>query len=211
MKIQKNGCITGNEFNESLQNFITGGDVSIVNGIASNFTNKNYITLGANFSINSSAEWFIGGLIPATTRITANWEVFFGSNNGNKYKMGLQKSSFKFSFWNGSSWVVSNVVAEIGTSYDVKLTWDKATYKMFYKLTSGTEWTQLTSYNATDTVLTSNIFIGRNYSNNPEFWSGTIDLNSIYIKVDGNIIYTPAMKQASISDYSVTAEEFYEI
>lgn len=208
--ICKNGVIKGNKFNELKQNFTVGGAVSIVDGIASNFSNTAYITLGADFSINSTVEYVIGGLIPATTRVTANWEVFFGSNNANKYKMGLQKSSFKFSFWNGSTWVVSDTVAQIGTSYDVKLTWDKTKYIMYYKLTSSDTWTQLVSFNAADTCLTSNIFIGRNYSNNPEFWSGSIDLNRIYIAVDGNIIYAPAVNNA-ISIYQTSFEEFYEI
>lgn len=208
--ITKNGIITGKELNEILANFTTGGSVLIENGVASNFSNTSYITLGANFNINSTVEYHIGGLIPATTRVTANWEVFFGSNNANKYKMGLQKSTFKFSFWNGSSWVVSDTVAQTGTSYDVKLTWDKATYKMYYKLTSSNTWTQLTSFNATDTCLTSNIFIGRNYSNNPEFWSGSIDLSRTYIKVDDEIIYRPAVK-TDIAKIQYDFKEFIEI
>jgi hypothetical protein len=208
--ITKSGIMTGNQLNETLANFITGGSVSIENGVASNFSNTSYINLNTTFSVNSTVEYHIGGLIPATTRVTANWEVYFGSSNANKYKLGLQKSTFKFSFWNGSSWVVSDTVAQTGTSYDVKLTWDKATYKMYYKLTSSDTWTQLTSFNATDTCLTSNLFIGRNYSNQPEFWSGSIDLSRTYIKVDDKVIYTPALI-TGLSEYQTVSKVFYEI
>jgi hypothetical protein len=165
------------------------GSPTITNGIASNFSASNCINPTLTMADTSTLEFYFFDVTPATTRITANWEVIFGSSNANKFKIGFHKTNMKWAFWNGSSWVASTMDVVIGKTYDLKLTWDGSTYIFYGKLNTDKEYTKLVTVSSTDKVLYSNLFIGRNASNTPEFFSGTLNLNKVFFKENGIIVW----------------------
>ena len=219
MSIQKNGIIKTTEFLENSQTgstYTINGAVSVINGIAGNFSATAWINPSFTVANTATLDFYFFHIIPATTRITSNHEVLFGSNNANKFKLGINKSSWKWQFWNGSAWTQSTMGATVGTSFDLWLSWDGSNYRFYAKASTSSTWTLLVTFASTESQLYSNLFLGRNYSNNPEFFSGTMDLTRIFFYANGKLVWSGAdaytvNTYAKIGKSYITSNNFYEV
>lgn len=183
--------MSGKGFNKNA--FTVVGNPTITrNGIASNFNQNNVVNL--NVSIDPSSNnvtYLLKNLIPQDSSDTREYKVFFGSSQSIGAKLGyLANSNNRLSVYTGSTWssqIQYNL--QIGISYDIKFVWNGTGYILYAKLSSETNWTQVATMTSSTNVLTSGLFLGRNYSNQAEFLSGSLNLSGFVIEDNDQVIF----------------------
>ena len=174
---------------------VVGSPTISDDGVASGFNTENTINL--TFTLDSSSnniDYVIKNVILTDDTGTRQYKVIFGSSNANRAKIGYVAPTRKLQLYTGSNWTGSDYPLSLNTSYDIKLNWNGSEYTLYAKLSGELTWTQVCSYTATENVLTSNLFLGRNTNRKDEFLSGSIDLNAFKIYVDGDLVYQPCLK-----------------
>lgn len=171
---------------------VVGNPTITRNGIASNFNQNNVVNL--NVSIDPSSNnvtYLLKNLIPQDSSGTREYKVFFGSSQSIGAKLGyLTSSNNRLSIYTGSTWssqIQYNL--QIGISYDIKFVWNGTGYILYAKLSSETNWTQVATMTSSTNVLTSGLFLGRNYSNQAEFLSGSLNLSGFVIEDNDEVIF----------------------
>lgn len=215
-RVTKTATAVGNEFNEGNSNFTRVGnpvisDDSILSGMV---VNNNYITKNINFTNMDTFEISCGFTANTTStgRHKTVWHLWDGGTSN-----ALQ-------FWlnNGGDTTYQLIYPTSNTEVG-SLT--------FNSIPTNTKHTATFNYNGTtisvyiDNVLKSSVSVNKIYlqkqytltigtcslDNHAKYFAGTIDLKDFSIKVNGNVIFTPATNKASISNYQITASEFIEI
>ena len=209
--IYKSGVIKGTEFNEVLQNFTVKGNLVIEDNIASSFSATNHIILPQLPIPQTSYEILVKFYI-------INWGSSAGRVLGNsmtnihspqletphtsRAKMNCLHPSAAYG-WKSFN---INYTIEKNTWYWAKIVWDGAkTY--CYMSSNGVDFTSGGSVAATDCGWDEPLCLGYDMTGP---LNGKIDLNEFYIKMDGKLVYVPALTP-SISSYQFIAEDFYEI
>ena len=186
-------------------------------GVASGFSNKNFLTIPTAFLPESSA-WEIIWRVKTGSSVTTQ-QYLFGSSTGFYNTVGGEmNSSGKFGVGfssNGSSWdigwLVGTTILTIntwywlkisftGTEYKVELSTDGETYTLENSITSSTPIYQNAS--------TSIIYLGT-MGDKSKVWGGSIDLSECSIKTGSqyfpdawNTAWTGATDQFGVWDFS---------
>ena len=177
---------------------VVGSPIISADGIASGFSDSNYISLISSFNSSSKIDIIIKNIIPQTPNSSypKNYVLFLGTTNAEFPKIGWHKDGRYLGLYNGSFWDFDNNNFRItyGSSYDFRLTWDGAEYKLYGKLSNDSSYTLAASFQSSTNYLNSNIWIGRNDTTIFEYFVGSIDLNAFKIYVDGDLVYQPCLK-----------------
>lgn len=176
------------------------GSPTIADGVASNFSNNNYVAVPAFSPANNT--WQIATKIKLTD--TTKNQVIFSNNYQPNRQMQLSVQNSKLKVYistNGTSDNLAN--AEFGTAtiladtvYWVKFEFTRNAYIVSYSL-NGISWTPDIIRNSTATLVSvsNNLFFGRN--THPSFPEPLTDgsiiyLNETYIKVNGEYWFNGA-------------------
>ena len=187
---------------------VVGSPVVTNDGIASGFSSSNYIVPNISFSSASNVEFLFKNVYIVMSNSSRGNDLFFGSSNGTYAKIGWNKTSKNLTLYNGSSWVSSSFYLNENTYYDFKLSWDGTTYSLYAKLSSTYNWATAASFNNSNNVLYSNLWIGRNNSQTGEYFGGHIDLKQFSITVDGVPVFSgnkTGIDTIKPDDYTTTA------
>ena len=190
------------------------------NGILSDITTSNYLRLPNNFNSGNNS-WEMLFKIKTSSDITTE-QSWIGSSN---------KTNFTYPLWrlrneyiclylssDGSNWDISSKAqtfqVSANTWYWVKLKFTGSSYESYYS-TNGIDYILAYSVSSTSIIYQNQLWnIGCNNWSEGEYlqWLGIIDLSESYIKINGNLWWSPMsrpteakwMANKSIYDYSAT-------
>lgn len=208
--IYKNGIVKGTELNESYANFTVQGSLNIEDNIVSGFSKSNYITI-PNMSFGSST-WDVYFSVKTASDINTNQGILSFSS-GYTFGFVVAEGDCLISLGEGgSSFSIGEkrVAITANTSYDFKISFDGTAYTLSI-LENGIYVIKGTINSSTKLPLNLGTMRVGLHRHGNSFFLGTFDLSKFSIVVGEKTIYSPAVNKASISDYQITANEFYEI
>lgn len=177
----------------SLKNNVTvTGSPTINNGVASNFSTNNYLSLPNNFApgsqtwemgfkVKTGSTWQSDSYVPI---IAGNTQYVLSLNTNSNHYLGLSLSS------NGTSYNIANdasdTLLELNTDYWVKATFDGSAYKL-YLSEDGNNYNLIQTIESSTPIIASTtpLRLGINRPGGA-FWNGSIDLKECYIHIGGN-------------------------
>lgn len=171
-------------------NGIIVGNITNTNGILSNFAAYSYFEIPGGRVDNSEyvIKFTMPSALPTETKVIAHseyWEALQCLTTGEIYVYD----------WGGATNRILIASPTLGATYWVKSV-HSGTTRTYYTSTDGTNYTQVVSFTDSSVDVTkSYIYILGNSSlimtsqTTGRQWTGTIDLNGCYIKVNGNIIW----------------------
>lgn len=181
-------------YKEIYNNITKVGNVSVNNGIASNFSSSDYLDLG-NFDFSGDYEIVLKFKMPETDSDTSNYKPFFDAKSNYYFKIALTnyrdgKRYIHTNSGNGSSWYtdfVGTTPLELNTEYYVKVV-RSGTTRTTYLSTDNITWS--TEGNVEDTYNYSHGYnLGAvSYLSSAEIFKGSFDLNESKITIGENII-----------------------
>lgn len=195
------------------------GNLTINNGIISNFSTSNYATLPSNFS-PSSFPWSI--VYKITTGIDVSIEQFI--NSATNYGFGsvdlaIKNSKFMINLSSTSSaWDIANettgsYTVQTNTDYWVKLEFTGTQYILSYSLDGETYTPDITVANSTSIYQNVNFMLGCDYTGT-EFtgpFLGSIDLKESYININDQRWWSGNASQGDVwLDYSKEPLQAYQ-
>ena len=220
MSIYKTSVVTATEFNEGYSNLIKVGSPTISDsGIASNFSASNYFQLNNPFNPKSTL-WSI--FVKVTTG-AVNTNNYILGNFGNTYTNAPQIGVVSTANWkiylpttNATTGINATGTYTVlaNTDYWLKIYYTGTSYCLDYSLDGInfiTDITLTSAYLLRDVTEGFNIGFNQWSATSTEYWRGSIDLNSLIIRMNDKIVYSPAMNKATVSSYQTTANTFYEI
>lgn len=220
MSIYKTSIVTATEFNESYSNLIRKGSPIISDsGIASGFSASNYFQLNKPFNPKSTL-WSIS--VKVTTGVV-NANNYILGNFGNTYTNAPQIGVASTANWKiylpttnaiGGINATGTYTVLANTDYWLKIYYTGTSYCLDYSLDGinfVTDITLTSAYLLRDVTEGFNIGFNQWSATSTEYWRGSIDLNSLIIRMNDKIVYSPAMNKATVSSYQTTANTFYEI
>lgn len=177
--IKINGQIWWTPYRDAaIGNFDITGSLTMIDKIAYGFTVNDYISLQKLFPSNpNSYEINIKVTTPSSWGSEDYAVIDFNGND-----VFLEGQTDTFCQWDGSTKVSGTTIVEPNKTYMLKLVYDGNDYKFY--VNDNLEYT--TSYNLDSSVL---LRVGSRL--NSQFWLGSIDLNSSYIKVNGKDWWVP--------------------
>lgn len=193
---------------------VVGTPTISADGIASGFSDKNYIkTIQLSELVNQS--WDIQGKWISTNSSSTNeqslFQTYYRVNLGLFYQSSSGLFSARGRFGDATSSTAENInmgAKNIGinlTSFDYKMSFDIMTgqYTVYYKTANDTDWLLAFSYTPPTTNKqfylinaqpTEFIYISGGVQFEYYSIKDSIDLNSLKIYVDGNLVYQPCLK-----------------
>lgn len=176
-------------------NIIPIGDLSIDNGVLSNFSNDHYARSMQSFNPGSS-KWSIVLKITTGADVSST-QSLIGSSTSTYDPVVLYINNGKFAF--GISYNITQTDAsatgsynvQANTTYYVKLEWTGTQYRLSYS-TDGTNFTLDASYNSTTHAYSGAVLIiGASRAGNAMAtpWGGTVDLKESYFEIIDNYTY----------------------
>lgn len=191
--------IIANGISQPVNNYTVVGSPTITNGVASGFSNSNYLTLSNCVKDASSSFEIVTAVNRNNPSLTGyNYSIFdCATRSSISIYLG---SAYKLLFWVSSNGGLLSDVAEItgtttlsvGTKYYVKATYDSSTGYALYLSTDGSTWTlEGTSSSTTLPYSTDpgDLLIGRHRYMTQGYFPGSIYLNDTYIMVDGELAW----------------------
>lgn len=202
MEIKKNGCIVGNEFNETQQNFTVVGSPTLSDSILSNTSKNNYVSFTIN---NDTTEWEIDEYFTVQT-ISQSYNAII-SRGSPGFQAYLKKGNTTLTLeLNGSLAMITHNIT-VGHSYKIVLNSHNGVLtSTLTDLNDNTE--QSGTYNLSLSI-SGTWRLGITQSGNYGF-DGSIDLSRFLLKLNDKLSYSPALN-IGLSDYQIVSEEFYEI
>lgn len=207
------------DFYGTTQNFITAGNLTITNRVASGFSSSSYLKLQNVFNPGNNT-W------EAVFRVkTGNDVDAFQCINGSGVLTGadcqgfcIDVSSVKFLYFissNGTSWDIASAKfgetsLQTNTWYYVKLEFTGSAYILSVS-TDGTSYTQDAIVASSQKIFVSSqpMAIGGNFYNslNEAPWKGSIDLSQSYIKINGSNWWVPYVSNITQDMFTGIAQE----
>lgn len=177
---------------------VVGSPTISDDGVASGFTTSsdyisftNAITLGNNFDI-----FFDITTGSEVTSAQSVLRITDGTNALMALNKGANVTDLRANFTDGTnSPSISGTNLSLSANSHYRLWFkllDKTLY-YYYKTDNNTTW-QLNNSTTTDLNITSAISLATLGKNNATLWGGSIDLNSVRIYVNGNLVYQPCLK-----------------
>lgn len=152
------------------------------NGVASGFSNSDYLTLGQNMTLPDKTEIVIKFTTPSSISSTI---LLFLHGSNYIYIKNNKKLETQFSAGGSNKWVSGNTVLQLNTTYYLKFITIKNKGVEIYLSTDGINYTlDGSSYNYWWTGTGAVKFGAGTLSP----FTGSIDLENTYIKVDSNYI-----------------------
>jgi len=167
---------------------VVGSPTISADGVASGFSSGNYIQTPIN--LNNSKP-FKYKLSFKTSTIANTTEALVGTAWNNAH---VKIEGNQCRFYYNSSYYVGFAVAS-NTSYDIIAEYDgNTTIKLYYKQSSENEYNLTQNQTVEQGSNTSMVRISHWDNSLPQPFTGSIDLNSFKIYVDGNLVYQPCLK-----------------
>lgn len=171
------------------------GSPTISNGVVSNFSSSNYLTLPSAFNPSGST-WEMVFKIKTPTAF-ASYNAVCGVMG--TYSFTLQFTGNKLGLYlssNGTSWnLASNITSSntfsVATIYYLKVTYTGSQYVVAYKTASG-EYVDCITVSSSTAILNPSAYqfgLGTNRGNTTWLTDGNIDLRESYVKVNGATVW----------------------
>jgi len=163
------------------------GTPTVQDGRVSGFSSSDYLKINQTVSLGSSFEI----VTKITTGSDVSTQTVFISGKTNQYfNLCVQNGKIQQNIGNGSAWLINVTAQTFGitdiqtnTSYLVKFTFDGSIYKTFISIDNGKTWILDWSYSSSSIIPNCQIVYGVSRSLINAF-TGTLDLNRSYIKID---------------------------
>lgn len=178
---------------------VVGTPTISADGIASGFSDSNYLTTDTISAPSSSYERYVkfninnmsSSDVAYINHTTVNMKGVVLTVSSN-YKLGWQLGA------SGSSWDIvnrnTNFILSQNIDYIVRVRWDGYTYYLEVSSDNGNTYTITDQINSSTPIGASGVIFGvRGDGVNP-FSAGFIDLNAFKIYVDGELVYQPCLK-----------------
>lgn len=171
------------------------GDVSINNGIASNFSASNYLDLG-NFDFSGDYEIVLKFKMPKTDSDTTYYKPFFDAKSNLYFNIAVtsykndNKRHIHSNSGNGSSWntgIDGTTPLELNTEYYVKVV-RSGTTRTMYLSTDNVTWSTEGSIEDTYNYSHSYCLGAASHLGSQEIFKGSFDLKESKITIGENII-----------------------
>ena len=188
-------------YEEVYDNITKVGDVSINNGVASNFSSSDYLDLG-NFDFSGDYEIVLKFKMPETDSDTANYKPFFDAKSNLYFNIATTnhingKRYIHSNSGNGSSWnadIIGITPLELNTEYYVKVV-RSGTIRTTYLSTDNTTWSTEGTIEDTNDYSLGYCLGAASHLSSQEIFKGSIDLTESKITIGENII--------NLGDYSL--------
>ena len=184
------------------------GNPTISNGVASNFSNTNYLTLPTAFQ-PAANPWV--NVLKVNMNNNGATGVFLGNTSSGYFRLGFNNTNIVTLYLstNSTSFNIGQLIGTTamvnGVDYWVKATFDGTKYQIFLS-------TDGESYNLEGTLNSSSIpayqslstlGAGNNSNNStPQYTQGSIDLKNSYIKInDKEFWHGTLLEESTESDY----------
>ena len=184
------------------------GNPTISNGVASNFSNTNYLTLPTAFQ-PAANPWEI--VLKVNMNNNGATGIFLGNISSGYFRLGFNNTNIVALYLstNSTSWNIGQLIGTTpminGVDYWIKATFDGAKYQIFLS-------TDGESYNLEGTLNSSSIpayqslsTLGAGHNSNnstPQYTQGSIDLKNSYIKInDKEFWHGTLLEESTESDY----------
>lgn len=188
------------------------GTLTNNNGVYSGFSITDYPSMDLPFKPDSNT-WEINFKITTGSNITSANAIFDGGNSTISVAARIYSSKFQlFLSSNGTSWNLADgstgsYTLLQNTAYYIKISFSGSTYTLSYS-TDGISYTaDITINNSTVIYNNTKLVIGVAYgigSVPADAFSGSIDLNESYIKINGSLWWKGAVKRG------FTNEEYFQ-
>ena len=166
------------------------GSPTLSNNILSNFSQTNYVRANTLFYPDTTT-WEMNFLITTGSDVSSV-QTFCSSGYYNILEIGISNDKHFLIEINGGSWVKGTYTVLADTTYYVKVKYTGTQYILSYSL-NGSTYTPDITYNMTTPLNLENknpyIYYGKDYNDNIEIFSGTIDLTGCNIIVDDYLIW----------------------
>lgn len=200
---------------------INGAPFVEPNGLVSNFSASNYLTLPKAFSPNDAWEILfkvnVGSIsdyqtilasVASSTSAPTESKGTIGAFGGihllinSAYKLILYLSSINTS-WNILNGSLGSSILTVGTDYWVKLVFTGTQYILYLSTTgefSGEETNEI-NINSTTSLYPRYYMIGLNGTDSKKYWGGSIDLSQSYIKIGDEIWWSKDKTGSKVLSY----------
>lgn len=180
-------------------NYTVVGGVNITSdGIASGFSSSNYLTTTVDLSNTASWEIEISFKFLSIPDSEAGI-ISVGANGANRITYNSTQSLFRFYASAGAEGNINLVSTAhtviAGVNYLLKIGKNSNGYYFGLSNDSGATWLFEKSDTVTDNLTSANgLRIGAGYSVGQPFTNGSVDLNAVRVKTDGDLVYQPCLK-----------------
>lgn len=195
LKMKQNTTVTGIDVAKADDYDVVGNPVITDDGIASGFSSGNYLKTSI---INRSKPFSQTFKILTPNDLSITEEGIFVEDTNTIYLSRIQLNANGYLALlltsNGTSWDIcesaSTIALSVNTEYFIKLSWDGTTYKVDVSIDNKNFVTYI-MVQSTLQLRSVPILIGKQgvYP-----FTGSIDLNSFKIYVNGNLVYQPCLK-----------------
>lgn len=175
------------EITPTTPNVVKFGDLSIENGIMSNFSASNYAQFPFLVDLTNKA-FEIAMQITTGDNITTQQNIL-DSRDGLAF--AIRNSQFVLAVSNnGTSWAfeANGGTVEANTTYLVKLSWNRLVYSVKYSTDNGTSWTEAINQPYSGSPYPRTMLIGKDTTGNYVF-GGQINLNKCTLSVNNQYIW----------------------
>lgn len=181
-------------YKEVYKNVTKVGNVSLYNGIASNFSISDYLDLG-NLDFSSDYEIVLKFKMPETDSDTANYKPFFDAKSNLCFNIAVTnyingKRYIYSNSGNGSSWntdIIGITPLELNTEYYVKVV-RSGTIRTTYLSTDNTTWSTEGTIEDTNDYSLGYCLGAASHLSSQEIFKGSFDLKESKITIGENII-----------------------
>lgn len=184
------------------------GNPTISNGVASNFSNTNYLTLPTAFQ-PAANPWV--NVLKVNMNNNGATGVFLGNTSSGYFRLGFNNTNIVALYLstNSTSFNIGQLIGTTamvnGVDYWVKATFDGTKYQIFlstdgesYNLEGTLNSSSIPAYQSLSTLGAGN---NSNYST-PQYTQGSIDLKNSYIKInDKEFWHGTLLEESTESDY----------
>lgn len=191
-------------------NTVIGNPTISADGIASGFSSSNYIQTPELPSITKNFDLYINISLPSTITTTSNIIIGGASNSYGGIQLGISNTlgdafiSLRSTDAGGLDFdIIKNftiATLTLGQTYDFHLNWNGTKYIMYYKLANENSWNTVDIVSSTAKLITSGANNRLCIGDAPSYWGGArpfeglVDLNTVKIYVDGDLVYQPCLK-----------------
>jgi hypothetical protein len=163
------------------------GSPTITDGVVSGFSSSNYLITNQS-AVGNRAEFKTRIIIGDISASSANNLVFFKMSNYD-FALALRKNSKKLAFYrpNAGAWLLGQTVFSNNDIVEIKYSYDGQRLILYSKLSNTSDYIKECEFTTNTNPLQGQMYLGRNSSTSSEFFNGSIDLNSTYIKINNKL------------------------
>jgi hypothetical protein len=105
------------------------------------------------------------------------------------FALALRKNSKKLAFYrpNAGAWLLGQTVFSNNDIVEIKYSYDGQRLILYSKLSNTSDYIKECEFTTNTNPLQGQMYLGRNSSTSSEFFNGSIDLNSTYIKINNKL------------------------